>query len=194
MKLPTPDRLLILRPEIYRMIKLVLIVFALQSVVLAQAEKKPDVWESMRFFVGSWVGTGAGQPGASEVERDYQFVLNEKYLQVKTRSVYKPQQKNPKGEIHEDWGFFSYDRARKKFVLRQFHVEGFVNQYALENSSSDGKSLAFVSESIENIPQGWLARETYRIVSDNEFIEVFELAGPGKEFEVYSESRLKRKK
>lgn len=33
-----------------------------------------------------------------------------------------------------------------------------------------------------------------KIVSNDEFTETFELAGPGKEFEVYTENRLRRKK
>lgn len=31
-------------------------------------------------------------------------------------------------------------------------------------------------------------------MSDNEFIEIFELAAPGKEFELYSENKFKRKR
>jgi hypothetical protein len=34
---------------------------------------------------------------------------------------------NKTGEIHEDMGMIGYDRARERFVFRQFHVEGFVN-------------------------------------------------------------------
>jgi hypothetical protein len=108
--------------------------------------------------------------------------------------VYEPQTKNPKGEIHEDWGPLSFDKNRKQFVLRQFHVEGFVNQYVMTSSSADGKTFVFTTESIENIPEGWRARETYRIISADEFVEEFALAGPGKDFELYSESHHKRKK
>jgi len=57
-----------------------------------------------------------------------------------------------------------------------------------------GKTIVFTSQSIENIPAGWRARETYKIVGPHEFTEVFELAGPGKDFEVYSEGHFKRKK
>lgn len=60
--------------------------------------------------------------------------------------------------------------------------------------SSDGKTIVFTSESIENIPAGWRSRETYKIIGADGFVEVFELAGPGKDFEVYSEARLLRKK
>ena len=79
-------------------------------------------------------------------------------------------------------------------MLRQFHVEGFVNQYVMTRSSADRKTFVFTTESIENIPAGWRARETYRILSADEFVEEFELAGPGKDFELYSESRHRRKK
>jgi len=52
----------------------------------------------------------------------------------------------------------------------------------------------FVTEGIENIPAGWRARETYTIINENEFVERFELAEPGKAFATYLESHLKRKK
>lgn len=45
---------------------------------------------------------------------------------------------------------------------------------------------------IENVPAGWQARETYRLEATGELVEVFELAEPGKEFTVYSETRLRR--
>jgi hypothetical protein len=95
--------------------------------------------------------------------------------------------------VHDDLGFFSFDKARKRVVFRQFHVEGFVNQYASE-AEFDGKKLVFTSEALENIPPGWSGRETYVVVGPDEFEEVFELAAPGKEFELYSRARLKRVK
>src|SRR5215470_10926634 len=123
-----------------------------------------------------------GQPGNGKVEREYQFVLNGKYLQAKNKSTYPPQEKNPKGEVHEDWSMFSYDSARKKVILRQFHVEGFANQYVLESESRE--QIVFVPEAIENIPAGWRARESYRVIGPDEFIERFELAEPGKDFQL----------
>jgi hypothetical protein len=62
-----------------------------------------------------------------------------------------------------------------------------------EPQSADG-TLVFVTKSIENIPSGWRARETYKIISPGEFEEVFELAPPDKPFELYSRVRLKRVK
>ena len=161
--------------------------------LLAQTDKKPDVWEPLRYFVGSWEGTSKGQAGNGKLEREYKFALNGAFLEVKNKATYAPQDKNPKGEVHEDLGLISYDKMRKKFILRQFHVEGFVNQYTLTNLSPESKTLTFDTESIENIPAGWRARETYKILNNDEFIEIFELAPPGKEFSVYSENTFRRK-
>ena len=112
-------------------------------------------------------------------------------MQVRNRSVYPARAKNPKGEMHEDMGLLSFDNARKRIVFRQFHVEGFVNQYVMEPPAKRGV-LVFATEAIENIPPGWRARETYTILGPDEFEEVFELSEAGKAFEVYSRSRLKR--
>ena len=65
--------------------------------ILAQTAQQPEVWEPLKYFVGSWEGSGD-----SKVEREYQFVLKGKYLQAKNESTYLPQEKNPKGEVHED--------------------------------------------------------------------------------------------
>jgi hypothetical protein len=104
--------------------------------------------------------------------------------------VYQPQDKSPKGETHEDLGLFSFDTTRRRAILRQFHVEGFVNQYVADLDSQPD-TLVFTSEAIENIPPGWRARETYVVLGPNEFEEVFERAEPGKPFELYSRARFK---
>jgi len=150
------------------------------------------MWTVFNYFIGSWQGSGQGKVGDSRVERKYEFVLNSKFLSVRNKSTYDPQEKNPKGEVHEDWGVISYDKARETYVFRQFHVEGFVNTYVLDKLAKDSQTISFVTEAIENIPPGWKARETYRILSPDEFVEVFELAPPGKEFELYTENRFQR--
>ena len=148
-----------------------------------------EVFASLRFFVGSWRGDQSGQPGKGASERTYEFVLNDSFLQVKNTSTYPPQEKNKNGEVHHD--MIGYDRTRKRFMFRQFHQEGFVNTYVQEESG-DAKKLVFTSETIENIAAGWRARETYLILSNDEFVERFELAEPGKDFSLYSEAHPKR--
>jgi hypothetical protein len=157
-----------------------------------QPETKADPWKPLRVFIGRWEGEVKGEPGTGEAEREYSFVLKDRFIHIVNRSTYPPQEKNPKGEKHEDIGFFSYDKSAKKFVLRQFHIEGFVNQFALESISEDGRTIGFISTAIENIAPGWRARETYRILNDNEFVETFALAEPNHDFNTYSETHFRR--
>ncbi len=168
-----------------------ILISILIGMTLPQTSAKADPLAAVRFFAGRWQGTGVGEPGKSSVKRECQFVLGGKFLQVRNVSQWAATEKTPKGEIHEDLGYFSYDAARKTVVYRQFHIEGFVNQYAMQ-PGKDPTTLVFVSEAIENIAPGWRARETYHIFGNDEFEEVFELAAPGKEFELYSKSRLRR--
>ena len=158
-----------------------------------QSPAKPP-WDALKIFAGRWQGTSKGEPGTGRGEREYAFVLGGKFLQSKNKTFYPPQEKNPKGETHEDLGMFSYDAAKKRFVLRQFHGEGFVNEYVEQGISGDGTKLIFVTDKIENIAEGWRARETYQFLNQDEYTEVFELAPPQKEFAVYAESHWKRVK
>ena len=150
-----------------------------------------DSLARLAFLVGRWEGTSEGQPGSAQVQREYTRILNSRFIRAQNKSVYAPQEKNPKGETHEDLGIFSFDTSRRRAVLRQFHVEGFVNQYVADLDPTLSK-LEFTSEAIENIPPGWRARETYVLLGPDEFEEVFELAAPGKPFELYSRAHLRR--
>jgi hypothetical protein len=163
------------------------------AVLTGQQSTTTDPFERAGFLIGRWEGVSEGQPGNGTVRRDYTRILNSRFIRGQNRSVYPPQEKSPMGETHahEDW--FSFDRVRKRLVLRQFHVEGFVNQY-VEDGESTAQKLVFTTEAIENIPAGWRARETYVIHGPNEFEEIFELAETGKPFETYSRARLKRVK
>jgi len=142
-------------------------------------------------FAGTWAGTASGQAGEGQVERRYEWVMRGRYLSETNLSRYPAQSTNPKGEEHEHRAMFSYDKPRQALVLRQFHVEGFVNTY--RQASPPGQwPLVFESESFENFSNSWKARETYEFAGDDEFVETFELAPPGKPYEVYSRTRLKR--
>jgi hypothetical protein len=155
---------------------------------------KPDPWQPLRVLLGAWVGDAQGRPGAGRSEREYRLTLKDRFIQVNNTITYPPQEKNPKGEVHEDVGFISYDKAAQKLVFRQFHVEGFVSHYVLDSVSADGRTIVFVTTAIENIPAGWRGRETYRIVGDDEFVETFALAEPGQDFATYSETRFRRRR
>ena len=175
--------------------KKIILLFVLMPVLLmAQVEEKQDVLEPMKFLLGQWEGQGDGKSGISKVWKKWHFVLSGKFLHMKTKAVFEPQEKNPKGETHEDLGYFSFDGARKQIIFRQFHVEGFIIEYVLENVSDDGKTLTFVSEKIENGPPGLQARLVIKIMDADTIEERFELAFPGREFDCYITNIIKRKK
>jgi len=173
--------------------QLLLLILLIPCISFAQVNKKDSIWKPMKFFIGNWSGIGEGEPGKGNYERTYEFILNNKFIEIKNKSTYPPTDKFPKGEVHEDLGFISYDKGRKKFMLRQFHTESFVNTFLLDSISPDLKTIVFTTESIENIPKGYRARETYKILSENEIEETFEIAEPNKDFQVYTKVKLKRK-
>lgn len=159
---------------------------------IAQAPA-PDPWAPVRFLAGEWRGTSTGKAGEGTVQRTYEFVMRGRYLHERNVSTYPPQEANRKGEVHEHWSMISFDRQRKALVLRQFHVEGFVNQYvySAEKSEPPGR-LVFESEAFENLGSKWRARETYEVLGPDEFVETFELAAPDKPFESYGVARFRR--
>jgi hypothetical protein len=132
---------------------LIALVF-LSSTAVAQKPTGGDPFERIAaFLIGRCEGTTEGQPGTGTVQREYMRVLNGRFIRIRNRREYPAQPKNPKGEIHEDEGFISFDRAPKALVFWQFHTEGFVNQYVEIVDSATG-SIVFTSEAIENIPAG----------------------------------------
>lgn len=152
---------------------------------------KADRWEAWRPLVGTWEGSSEGEPGKGSVKLDVGFVMNERFLKLATVADYR----NDKGQAdhHEDFGFLSFDGERSKFVFRQFHLEGFVNQYTLTSDPKADVKFELTTEKCENTPPGWRARETYRVSGDT-LQHTFELAGPDKPFQRYTKATLKRQK
>lgn len=164
------------------------------SLAYSQTSKQDSIWMPFKSFIGNWKGNGASESGKGKYERSYHWIYNGTFIEIHNKSTYGPSTDNPKGEVHEDLGYFSYDKVRKTFVLRQFHIEGFVNQYVLDSISSDNRTITFKTEAIENIPKGWQAKERYRILNEDTIEETFLLAQPGEDFTVYSKVTLFRQK
>ena len=141
---------------------------------------------ALQRFVGHWRGAAEGEPGTGTVDREYTPILAGKFLEERNESRYQS------GEIPHHIAYWSFDRRRGRFVLRQFHQESFVNQFAATTADFANGQLVVESESIENIPQGYRARETYRFSSADAFEEIFEIAEPNADFQVYSHNRFTR--
>lgn len=147
----------------------------------------------VNYFSGNWSSVQEACVGIGQADRNYQMVVDSNYLHITNTAYFQPDSTHKTGSDHHDWGLFSYDNIREKIMLREFNSEGFVIQYALDAISVDGKTYTFLSESIENLPEGWQARTTITITGDNGFDELFEIARPGGEFRTYVKSSWVRK-
>ncbi len=151
-----------------------------------------DRWEPLRFFLGDWTGAGTGRPGHSQVERSFRLTLADQFIEIRSRSLYEPQERNPAGEDHREIGLLGYDRERARYILREFHVEGFVLQYVLASPATDDAPCVWETEAIENMPPGWRARTTWEILAADSFRETFDLARPAEEWARYITTVLHR--
>ncbi|MFQ6038949.1 MAG: hypothetical protein ACE5LV_10075, partial [Candidatus Aminicenantales bacterium] len=145
-------------------------------------------WDTLRFLEGTWE---AFEEDIFRVTQSYRFVLDQQFLEMRTHAVFWPSEERPEGETHEDFGIFSYDRARKTFVLRAFYSEGFVNTYILE-PSDDPNVLTFTTEAVQNAPEGTRARLVFRRISEDEVEQSFFVAWPAEEFTCTQRYRLRR--
>ena len=149
-----------------------------------------DPWAGLRALVGRWSGTVSGEPGEGAAEREYRFVLGGRFLRLEGRDVYPARAGVSKGEVREETALFSHDREHGHIVLRQFHADGNVYHFTAAPPARGAREWSLVSENIENVPPGWRARETWQLGAGGELVERFELQAPGKDFQVYAESRL----
>ena len=160
--------------------------------VNAKDRDKKDVWKFVKYFVGSWAGESIGNAGEGKGHRTYEFIMKKNYLHYRNTTRFDPHAMNPKGEMHEEWGFFSYDEGRDRIILRQFNIEGFVNTFVLDSLSTDHQTIILTTESSENVPAGIKARYTITIKSENEFEEIFDLGFPGREMTCYMTNTWER--
>lgn len=153
-----------------------------------QAEESPDAWAPLRLLEGNWEGAVDGRFGRGTGVRSYRFVLDHQYLLTRHASVRLPQPQSPEGDYHRELGVFSFDRERNTLVYREFLVEGYVNRYRCESGRN---RLVCVTEAMEN-GKGMRARLTLELEDRFRFVEIFELAPPGEELDVYFNVRWTR--
>ncbi len=148
----------------------------------------PDPWAPLRLLVGTWEGEIDGRLGKGRGVRRYEFVVGDRYLLCRHVSVRLPQEKSPEGDQHEELALFSFDTERGQVVYREFMIEGVVVRSACE---VDGMRVVCTSEAVESGP-GIRARLTLEIADRYRFTEIYELAFPGRELELYFTNRWTR--
>jgi hypothetical protein len=148
-----------------------------------------DEWRDFRPLVGKWQGEGSGFGVVSDVTHEWEFVIDGKFLRLKTVSI--PRTTDGAEEEHEDVGYLSLDTDRGVFVFRQFLSEGFVNTYDVVVTPHDTLEIVFEHRHAESAG-GMRARLLLDFITATEYKMVLELAAPGKEFSPCQEMRLNK--
>ncbi len=148
-------------------------------------------FDRFNFLLGEWSGTGSGFGNEkSRIESSFQLVMDGKYIEVKNDSRFEPTDMKPEGEHHIDKGFISYDEIRKTIVFRQFNIEGYINQYLLNDSLSNDSLFVFETELIENFVPGGNARWTIRKISESQIETTFDVSFPNKDYTCFGTNNL----
>src|SRR5688572_28279296 len=79
--------------------RLAWLLILLTGPIAVAADAQPDPWSPVRFLVGKWAGEAQGEPGKGSVERSYEFVLGDKFIEERNTSQYEPKA-GQKGEVH----------------------------------------------------------------------------------------------
>ena len=150
-------------------------------------------FQQLDFLLGEWSGRGSGFGNdSSTINSFFKPDMIGKYIEFKNESWFKPTSNNPEGEHHIDRGFISLDKERDLFVIRQFHIEGYVIQYILVDSLSNDTVLVFESESIENFVPGGEARWTITTISENQIETIFDVAFPNSDYSCMGVNKLRK--
>ena len=156
---------------------------------------EPDPLEAVLPLVGRWQGEGVGPSGKSDTVLIVERVLGDRFVHMRTRAEFRPDGAAPDSEpteVHEDWGMVSHDSGADVVRLRQWHVVGFVNSYALDREPAREGWTSFTSTAIENFAPGWRARWSYRITAAGKLEQNLELAQPQQDWFVCNRATLQR--
>lgn len=146
--------------------------------------------EPLGFMLGKWQGRGEGFGTVSDVDSVCLPVIQNKFIQCRTRSTaYGADGRIV--ETHEDWEIFSYDPDRKTLVMRGFYSEGYVNVYVLDSQLKSDNTLVFTSERTEGAG-GMRARQRFHLESPDDYTVALELARPGDAFRECQVIRMKK--
>ncbi|UCG76851.1 MAG: hypothetical protein JSV95_06085 [Gemmatimonadota bacterium] len=144
----------------------------------------------LAFLEGSWSGRIEGTLGSGTGERQYRFIVSDRFLLMTHASYRAPQERTPEGEAHEEWSIFSFDSERNVIVLREFVTEGFVTRYACA-LDTEPLRLACESEATEG-GSGLFLRVVNEFSDRDHFTEIFEIFGSDGELRVRLENRWRR--
>jgi hypothetical protein len=157
------------------------------TVILFAALLAPPAGNSLQFLEGEWTAEGGGQPGqASAGGFRFQPELDGKILLRTNRSEY-PASANRPAIVHKDLMVIYPGAEGKPARADYWDNEGHVIRYTV---TADGKSAVFLSDADAAGPR---FRLTYAVTDAKTLSIKFEMAQPGKDFQIYVEGTARRK-
>jgi len=145
-------------------------------------------WAPLQFLVGTWVGEGSGEPGASGTGGStFSFDLDKKIFVRKNWAKYPPRPGEKTGTSHKDLMILYSDPAGASVRAIYFDNEGHVISYV--TSFPAKQSVTFESDVSQPDPR---YRLTYELRPDNKLVVVFSIAAPGQAFKEYTRGLLHR--
>ena len=157
------------------------------------AEAQPLLGKKFNGILGEWQGTGEGfSGGKSIINSSFKLIMEGRYVEIKNHSEFNPTDQHPEGEIHIDHGYVSFDKTRLKYIYRQFNIEGYVNQFVLNEECSNDSTFVFETETIENFVPGGKARFTIQLKGRDNIETIFDVSFPGKEYACFGTNWLSR--
>jgi len=142
-----------------------------------------DSWAPLQFLVGTWIGEGSGEPGASGTGGStFSLELDKKIFVRKNWAKYPET-----GINHEDLMILYKDPGSAAVRAIYFDNEGHVINYLASFPAK--QSVTFESDASQ---QGPRYRLTYELRPDNKLEVVFLIAVPGQPFKEYTRGLLHR--
>lgn len=161
---------------------IVLVVWA--SGALAQHD---TTWKKANWLLGTWIGQGSGTTGQGGGWFSMLPDLGGKILVRRNHAEYPATQDKPP-IIHDDLMIVYLDETNQSHKAIYFDNEGHTIHYTIDYP---GRSLVLTSQRSGSTPN---FRLTYTPIDADSLAVTFEMSRDGKEFQMYTEGRCKRKK
>lgn len=157
--------------------------------IFAEQDTPGNPWARWQFLVGSWEGTGSGEPGQGAGTFSFAFELDGKILVRRSRVDYPPKPGEKTGLSHQDLVMVYPYSDGSSFRAIYFDTEGHVINYAV---TFPEKQPAVIFESDPSQP-GPRYRLTYDADAKGNLTVKFSIAPPGGPFKVYVAGTSRRK-
>lgn len=154
---------------------------------LRGAERFPE----LAWLAGEWQGFGRFPERTTYVHKVYSFDLAGMFFVERTLDVFPPPEPSTDFEMHQDLTLFYRDAASGEIRARGFFVEGFVTASAVEVRDG-GAVLVIESREVDNAPPSLRSRITFTRQAPDRFSGLFELAFPGRDYQVMERLEMKR--